>query len=132
MSATRVLIVDDNALNVIVAQVVLSADGFEIESATDADEAVQKIDVFRPALILMDIQLPGLDGLELTRRLKAAPATQHIVIVAFTAYAMRGDAEKMLAAGCDGFVSKPIDVNKFAAQIRSLLHPSAGGLAGLP
>ena len=132
MSATRVLIVDDNALNVIVAEVVLGADGFEIESAADADEAVQKIDVFRPALILMDIQLPGLDGLELTRRLKAAAATQHIVIVAFTAYAMRGDAEKMLATGCDGFVSKPIDVKRFAAQIRSLLHPPAGGLAGLP
>ena len=132
MSAPRVLIVDDNAMNVTVAQVVLSADGFDIESAADADEAVHKIDLFRPDLILMDIQLPGVDGLELTRRLKAAPSTQHIVIVAFTAFAMRGDAEKMRAAGCDSYVSKPIDVNKFAAQIRSLLRSPASGLAGMP
>ena len=132
MSAPRVLIVDDNAMNATVAQVVLSADGFDIESAADADEAVQKIDLFRPDLILMDIQLPGVDGLELTRRLKAAPSTQHIVIVAFTAFAMRGDAEKMRAAGCDSYVSKPIDVNKFAAQIRSLLRSPASGLAGMP
>ena len=73
-----------------------------------------------------------MDGLELTRRLKAAPATQHIVIVAFTAFAMRGDAEKMRAAGCDSYLSKPIDVNKFAAQIRSLLRSPASGLAGSP
>lgn len=132
MSAPRVLIVDDNAMNATVAQVVLSADGFDIESAADADEAVQKIDLFRPDLILMDIQLPGVDGLELTRRLKAAPSTQHIVIVAFTAFAMRGDAEKMRAAGCDSYVSKPIDVNKFAAQIRSLLRSPVSGLAGMP
>ena len=132
MSTPRVLIVDDNAMNVTVAQVVLSADGIDIESAADADEAVQKINHFRPDLILMDIQLPGVDGLELTRRLKAAPATQHIVIVAFTAFAMRGDAEKMRAAGCDSYLSKPIDVNKFAAQIRSLLRSPASGLAGSP
>ena len=132
MSAPRVLIVDDNAMNVTLAHFVLSADGFEVESATDAQEAIQLVSICRPDLILMDIQLPGVDGLELTRRLKAAPSTQHIVIVAFTAFAMRGDAEKMRAAGCDSYVSKPIDVNKFAAQIRSLLRSPASGLAGMP
>lgn len=66
----------------------------------------------------MDIQLPGVDGLALTRQIKAEPSTQHIVIVAFTAFAMRGDEEKMRAAGCDGYIFKPIDVNKFAAEIQ--------------
>ena len=76
----------------------------------------------------MDIQMPGMDGLELTQLLKADPATQHIVIVAFTAFAMRGDEEKMRAAGCDGYLSKPIDVKKFGAQIRACLAgPCADG-----
>lgn len=132
MKAPRVLIVDDNPLNVTLAHFVLSADGFEVESAADAQEAVAKIKAFRPELILMDIQLPGVDGLELTRRIKADPLTQHIVVVAFTAFAMRGDEAKMRAAGCDGYVSKPIEVKKFAAQLRSLLLSSAGGPFGLP
>lgn len=131
MNAPRVLIVDDNAMNVTIAQVVLNADGFHIESASDAQEAVQKIGAFRPELILMDIQLGGVDGLELTRRIKADPAIRHIVIVAFTAFAMQGDEEKMRAAGCDGYISKPIDVNSFAAQIRSLLRSSASGGDGM-
>ena len=118
MNGHRVLIVDDNAMNVTIAQVVLNAAGFEVQSAADAHEAVQQVGEFRPELILMDIQLPGVDGLQLTRQLKAEPSTQHIVIVAFTAFAMRGDEEKLRAAGCDGYISKPIDVNKFAAEIR--------------
>ncbi len=125
MNAPRVLIVDDNALNVTLAHAVLSADGFEIESAADAVEAAQKVATFLPQLILMDIQLPGVDGLDLTRRIKAEPSTQHIVIVAFTAFAMRGDEEKMRAAGCSSYISKPIEVNRFAAQVRALL-PALG------
>ena len=125
MDAPRVLIVDDNPMNVTLAQVVLSADGFEVESAANGEEAVRQIAAFRPALILMDIQLPGVDGLELTRAIKAEPSTRHIVIVAFTAFAMRGDEAKMRAAGCDGYVSKPIDVNRFGSQIRALLRPAA-------
>ena len=70
----------------------------------------------------MDIQMPGMDGIELTRRLKADPQRQHIVIVAFTAYAMQGDEAKMRAAGCDGYLSKPIDVHTIAASLRSLLR----------
>jgi len=132
VTAHRVLIVDDNAMNVTLARAVLGADGFEIESAADAREAFRQIDAFRPTLILMDIQLPGVDGLELTRQIKADPSTQHIVIVAFTAFAMRGDEAKMLAAGCGGYISKPIEVNSFAGQIRSMLRPSASGLPELP
>ena len=130
MSAPRVLIVDDNPLNATIAQVVLSADGFDIRSAADAQQALREVEAFRPELILMDIQLPGMDGLALTRQLKAAAATQHIVIVAFTAFAMRGDEEKMRAAGCNAYVAKPIDVKRFAAQIRALLHPAPGGTPG--
>ena len=132
MKAPRALIVDDNALNVTLARAVLRADGFEIETAADALEAVAQIKAFGPELILMDIQLPGVDGLELTRRIKADPSTQHIVIVAFTAFAMRGDEVKMRAAGCDGYVSKPIEVTRFAAQIRSLLRPLPSGVPGSP
>ena len=122
MSGRRVLIVDDNPLNVTLAQVVLCADGFNVDSAADADAAVQRIAAFRPELILMDIQLPGVDGLELTRRIKAEPSTRHIVVVAFTAFAMRGDEAKMRAAGCDGYVSKPIEVATFADTVRSHLR----------
>jgi len=75
-----------------------------------------------PDLVLMDIQMPGMDGLALTRRLKADAATRHIVIVAFTAYAMKGDELKMRAAGCDGYLSKPIDVASFGQHIRGYLE----------
>jgi CheY-like chemotaxis protein len=114
----RVLIVDDNAMNVDLVSYVLRADGVEVESAADASEATARIAAHRPDLILMDIQLPGVDGLELTRRLKADAATQHIVILALTAYAMKGDEERMRAAGCDGYIAKPIDVATFAGQVR--------------
>ena len=75
----------------------------------------------------MDIQLPGTDGLTFTRRLKADPATRHIVIVALTAYAMKGDESRMRAAGCDGYLSKPIDVGTFASRVLSHLRPAAAG-----
>lgn len=127
--AARVLVVDDHPLNIELARFVLEADGFVVESAADALEALERIAAFAPDLILMDVQLPGMDGLELTRRLKADPATRAIVIVAFTAYAMKGDAERMRAAGCDGYVSKPIDVTRFAPQLRETLAAARGGTA---
>ena len=126
MSAPRVLIVDDNPMNVAIAQVVLLAEKFAVETAADGLEAILKVASFRPDLILMDIQMPGKDGLEVTRDLKADPATRHIRIVAFTAFAMRGDEAKMRAAGCDGYLSKPIDVKKFGAQVRACLQAQAG------
>jgi two-component system, cell cycle response regulator DivK len=121
MTAPRVLIVDDNPMNIAISEVVLLAANFEIESAGNAVEARQRVAAFKPDLILMDVQMPGMDGLELTRMLKADLATRHIVVVAFTAFAMRGDEAKMLAAGCDGYLSKPIDVKKFGAQVRACL-----------
>jgi two-component system cell cycle response regulator DivK len=133
VSAPRVLIVDDNAMNIAIAQVVLLAENFEIDTAADGVQAMQKVASFGPDLILMDIQMPGHDGLELTRSLKADPATRHIRIVAFTAFAMRGDEAKMRAAGCDAYLSKPIDVKLFGAQVRACLQsPTGAGLADLP
>jgi CheY-like chemotaxis protein len=126
MSPARVLIVDDNALNVELVSFLLGAAGCEVAAAADAAVAAAQIPLFRPDLVLMDIQLPGIDGLTFTRRLKADPATRHLVIVAFTAYAMKGDEERMRAAGCDGYLSKPIDVGTFASQVLSHLRPAAG------
>ncbi len=125
-AAVRVLIVDDNELNITIAQVVLAAEGFEVETAADAVVAQQRVASFRPDLILMDIQMPGMDGLELTQLLKADTATRHIHVVAFTAFAMRGDEAKMRAAGCDSYLSKPIDVKRFGAQVRACLAGAAG------
>ncbi len=121
MADMPVLVVDDNPLNLKLAQVALAVEGYDVRTATDAAEALALLRSWRPRLILMDLQLPGMDGLELTRRLKADPATREIRIVAITAFAMKGDDEKARAAGCDGYMPKPIDVkllpNLVASQI---------------
>jgi two-component system cell cycle response regulator DivK len=109
MAGEKILIVDDNELNVRLFSVILQTRGYELRSAVDALEAIALLPHFRPELILMDIQLPGMDGLELTRRIKADPLTRDIVVVAVTAYAMKGDEQRARAAGCDGYVTKPID-----------------------
>jgi CheY-like chemotaxis protein len=124
MSVPKVMIVDDNPYNVELASFVLTTDGLEVAVAVNAADALAQIPVFQPDLILMDVQMPGMDGLELTRRLKADPATSHVRIVAFTAYAMKGDEEKMLAAGCDAYLSKPIEVATFARQVKAYLAPA--------
>lgn len=104
-----ILIVDDNQMNLKLVRVVLAGEGYQVRTAADAEEALGVLEAWRPSLILMDIQLPGMDGLELTRRLKADAATREIFIVAITAYAMKGDEQRALAAGCDGYITKPID-----------------------
>lgn len=121
MSGPRVLIVDDNPMNVDLVSFLLESDGFAVAATTEALRALEDIAAFRPDIVLMDIQMPGVDGLTLTRRLKRDPAMQAIVVVAFTAYAMKGDEEKMRAAGCDGYIAKPIDVASFAATVRGHL-----------
>jgi CheY-like chemotaxis protein len=105
----RILVVDDNPANSKLARIVLVAAGHDVVTAADAEEARAALGERRPDLILMDLQLPGMDGLELTRRLKADPVTASIPVVALTAYAMRGDEERALAAGCTGYLTKPID-----------------------
>jgi two-component system cell cycle response regulator DivK len=129
MSTPRILIVDDNAMNVDLVSFLLAADAMQVESATGAAQANARIAAQHPDLILMDIQMPGVDGLELTRRLKTDPATRHIPIVALTAYAMKGDEERMLAAGCDGYIAKPVEVASFTRQVRAFLAGAAGSSA---
>jgi CheY-like chemotaxis protein len=110
MNDTTMLIVDDNPQNLKLARVLFAGRGYQVRTANDGEEALAILQTFCPRVILMDIQLPGMDGLELTRRLKADPRTRGIVIIALTAYAMKGDAERMHAAGCDAYAAKPIDV----------------------
>jgi CheY-like chemotaxis protein len=121
MPGERILVVDDNAANVKLARFVLERRGYLVRVATDADEALKEIEASPPRLVLMDVQLPGVDGLTLTRQLKAAPRTRDLVIVAFTAFAMESDRQKALAAGCDGFLTKPIDTRTFADQVAAFL-----------
>lgn len=121
MTSMRVLIVDDNVLNVELAAFLLDQAGVKVESALDALEAMAKIPVFQPDLVLMDIQMPGMNGLELTQRLKRASATRQMTIVAFTGYAMKGDEAKLREAGCDGYLSKPIDVATFSDSVKAFL-----------
>ncbi len=112
MANEYVLIIDDNAMNLKLARVLLSTEGYVVKTASNAEEALNVLEDFNPKLILMDIQLPGMDGLELTRKLKADPKRKAIIVIALTAYAMKGDQEKALSAGCDAYVTKPIDINK--------------------
>ena len=121
MEGTSILIVDDNTQNLKLARVVLANEGFDVHTASNAEDALQLLRTVTPRLILMDIQLPGMDGLELTRRLKADPATRAIGIIALTAYAMKGDDEKAFAAGCDGYITKPIDVERLPVVVSSYL-----------
>lgn len=121
-SRAPILIVDDNPTNLKLVRVLLASEGFDVRTAEDAGEAMAVLSTFQPRLILMDIQLPGVDGLELTRRLKAAAATRHVVIVALTAYAMKGDETRVRAAGCDGYIAKPIDTRTLPAQVRAYLE----------
>ena len=111
MANEPILIVDDNPQNLKLVRILLAGEGYQVRTAVDAEQALTMLETFTPRLILMDLQLPGMDGLELTRRLKADPVRSAIVIIALTAYAMKGDEERALAAGCDGYVTKPIDVD---------------------
>lgn len=105
----RILAVDDHPVNLKLIRVLLAGAGYEVRTADHAEAAQEVVADFAPHLILMDLQLPGMDGFELTRRLKADPQTRAIVIVAMTAYAMKGDEERARIAGCDGYLSKPLD-----------------------
>jgi CheY-like chemotaxis protein len=113
----RVLIVDDNPTNLKLVAYLVKAQGHDVDTAADATAALAAIRAHRPAVILMDLQLPGIDGLALTRDLKADPATRDIAIIAVTAYAMKGDREKALEAGCDDYVTKPIDTRALPGVI---------------
>jgi len=120
-ASPRVLVVDDGLLNLEIATYLLTKAGMQVATALDGSGVLAQVAAFAPDIVLMDIQLPGLDGLALTQQLRGQEATRALVIVAFTAYAMKGDREKFLAGGCDAYISKPIDVDTFADEVRSLL-----------
>jgi len=118
MAGERILVIDDNQLNLDLARYVLEADGFLVDEAPNVDEAWARLRAYRPDIVLVDIQLPGTDGLSLVRAIKATPDLADIPVIAFTAYAMQGDEQRFRAAGCDGYLAKPIDVHSFAAAVR--------------
>ena len=121
---TFILIVEDNPGNQMLASAVLEREGYEVGLAESSVQALERVAAHPPDLILMDVQLPGMDGLSLTKLLKSASETAAIPIVALTAHAMSGDREQALAAGCIAYISKPIDTRTFADQIREILGQS--------
>jgi CheY-like chemotaxis protein len=121
MNAARILVVDDNPTNLKLVSDLLECEGYEILKTVDAEEAERIIEQHRPALVLVDIALPGMDGLTLTRKLKAEDKTKDLVIVALTAFAMRGDEKKARDAGCDGYITKPINTRALPALVAGYL-----------
>jgi CheY-like chemotaxis protein len=120
-----ILVVEDNETNQMLVRAVLELDGYRVSVAGSAGEALDELRRNPPSLILMDVQLPGQDGLSLTRELKADPNSSGIPIVALTAHAMNGDRELALEAGCAGYIAKPIDTRTFAGQVRQFLTDTA-------
>ena len=122
----RILLVEDNEMNRDMLSRRLTRRGYEVAVALDGEQGVAMARSEVPALILMDMSLPGLDGWEATRRIKAAPETWAIPVIALTAHAMAGDREKAIAAGCDDFDTKPVDLERLLGKIEALLGGKAG------
>jgi CheY-like chemotaxis protein len=121
-----ILVVEDNEANQMLTRAVLELEGHEVCVAASAEEALAQIRGRVPQLVLMDVQLPGRDGLSLTRALKADPLTSSIPVVALTAHAMNGDREQALHAGCAGYIAKPIDTRTFGEAVRQYLRITDG------
>jgi two-component system cell cycle response regulator DivK len=121
---TTVLVIEDNAANLTLATFLLESVGHTVLAARDAEAGLTLARDKQPNLILMDIQLPGMDGLEATAMLKRDPATRAIPVIALTAFAMKGDEERILAAGCDGYIAKPMRYKDFLREIAARLGPS--------
>ena len=123
MPSARVLVVEDNDMNMQLVEYLLEEGGYSIVKAASGEEALSIARGGDPVdLILMDIHLPGIDGLSVVREMKAEPRTSAVPILALTAHAMRGDKDRFLEAGCDGYISKPIDVKTFLSSIRTYLR----------
>ena len=118
----KILLIEDNELNRDMLSRRLQKRGYEVVTAIDGETGVAMAQNEAPALILMDVSLPGIDGWEATRRLKAVPQTRHIPIMALTAHAMPGDRDKALAVGCDDFDTKPIELPRLLEKIATLLN----------
>lgn len=115
--AKKVLYIEDDPINRYLVKKILTSKGYEVFEAENGNEGIVKSEEVKPDLILMDMQMPGLDGYEATKQIKGKPGLESIPIIALTAHALHGDKEKCLAAGCDGFIPKPIDVKNFEGQI---------------
>ncbi len=135
MAGEQILIVDDTPVNLKLTRILLVNEGYKVLTAASAEEAIELLRSYHPHLVLADIQLPGMDGLELTRHIKQADATRDITVIALTAFAMAGDERKAVDAGCDGYITKPIDTRTLGARIREILdrrnevRPAAGAVA---
>lgn len=121
MGKEKILVIEDNALNLKLVRSLLMLEDYEVVEAVNAEIGIQLAKEQHPDLILMDIQLPGMDGLTATRQLKADPDVTAIPVVALTAYAMLGDEQKALEAGCAGYISKPLDTKEFPQLISRFL-----------
>lgn len=126
----RVVHIDDNAENRLLVRVVLEPEGYEVIDANDGLSGVEAAVREQPAIILLDVNLPGLDGCEVASLLRTIPALDGTPVIALTAYAMDGDRERVLAAGCDGYIKKPIDVDTFPGEIREFLRGGRKRAAG--
>jgi CheY-like chemotaxis protein len=122
MGSFKVLVIDDNDLNRKLCTVILVREKYEVITAGSAEEGLRSAEEIRPDLILMDIQLPGMDGLTATRAIKQDERLKHIPVVALTSFAMVGDRDRIIAAGCNGYLTKPIDIQRFVETVRQMIH----------
>ncbi len=117
----KILVIEDNEKNLKLVVFLLRKEGYEVISSINAEDGIEQANRTNPDLILMDIQLPGMDGLEATRRLKADKTTAHIKVIALTAFAMAGDQQRIVDAGCDSYISKPIRYQSFLTDVKRFL-----------
>src|SRR6185312_12782313 len=125
MAGEPILIVDDTPVNLKLTRILLVNEGYKVATAGSAEEALELLRSYHPRLILADIQLPGIDGLEMTRLIKQDERTRDTLVVALTAFAMKGDEERAMEAGCDGYITKPINTRSLGGVIRELLDRTA-------
>jgi CheY-like chemotaxis protein len=130
MANETILIVEDNLLNRKLVEAILKPLGYRLLTAVDGEEGIEVATRERPDLILMDLQMPKVSGYDATEVLKSQPETAHITIVALTAHAMADERERALAAGCDGYITKPVDTRTFPGQVRQYLDALEEGTRG--
>jgi CheY-like chemotaxis protein len=122
MGAKRILLVEDNEVNMRLVKLTLKNQDYDFLEATNGEDAIELANSHRPDLIILDIQLPKMDGYAVARAIKNLEAVKNIPIIALTAHAMKGDEERVLASGCDAYVSKPLDTNHFRGLVKSFLQ----------
>ena len=122
--AKSILIVEDNQTNAQLLKDVLVIKGYEVFIVTNGDDALASMEASKPDLVLMDVQLPGMDGYEVTRKMRDNPETKELPVIAVTAYALKGDKEKAMDAGCDGYMSKPINTRELPKMVENLIGKS--------